>query len=123
MVLTVLLLKDAVFFCNFFLFQVNESSIIHISISFCCQTDLFFQLDTSLDTQLYLCLKNRIISGGEASCIWLLIYIMMSSDKNIKYICGFKWSLVLSKSPIVVGFLFSSFVMVLLSRSKNTMKQ
>lgn len=39
---------------------------IHISISFGHQSDLFFQLNMSLNTQLYLHLKNIIIFREES---------------------------------------------------------
>lgn len=53
--------------------------------------ELFFQLHVSLDTRLCLHLMDMIISwrGGKASHVWLLIYVVSSSDKNVKYTCNF----------------------------------
>lgn len=53
--------------------------------------ELFFQLHVSLDTRLCLHLMVMIISwrGEKASHVWLLIYVVSSSDKNVKYTCNF----------------------------------
>lgn len=67
-IVTVLLLKDAVFFYKNFLFQVIYMTNIY---SYSCKfwlsiRELFFQLHVSLDTQLSLHLRNMIVFRGES---------------------------------------------------------
>lgn len=72
---TVLLLKDAVFFNKYFLFQVVYMTNIY---SYSCKfwlsmRELFFQLHVFLDIRLCLHLKNIIIFRGGSLYIWSLI--------------------------------------------------